>query len=287
MRPRSARVPAGVARVSGGGLSINFATVRQAGTFGEIVDACLRHDITAISPWREHVASTGLDEAARIVRSNGLTVTGHCRGGFFPAADAAGRSRAAEENRRAIDEAAALGAACLVVVVGGLPKGSRDIAAARSMVADGLAELLPYARAAGVPLGIEPLHPTYAADRACVNTLEHALDLCEALGEGVGVVIDVYHVWWDPKLAEQIARAGRGGWILAHHICDWLVPTADPLNDRGMMGDGVIDLPAFRGMIEAAGFHGPQEVEIFSHRWGALPADEVLSTVRERFRTVC
>ncbi len=268
-------------------LSINFATVRQGGTFGEIVDACLRHGISAISPWREHVAAAGLEEAARIVASNGLKVTGHCRGGFFPAPDVAGRRAAIEDNRRAIDEAAALKADCLVMVVGGLPKGSRDIAGARAMVADGMAEILPYARQAGVKLALEPLHPFYAADRACLNTLKQSLDLCDTLGEGVGVAIDVYHVWWDPDLEAQVARAGRNGQIFAHHICDWLVPTTDPLNDRGMMGDGVIDLPRFRRMIEAAGFFGPQEVEIFSHRWQARPVDEVLSVIVERFANVC
>ena len=268
-------------------LSMNFATVRQGGSFGAIVDACLRQGVTAISPWREHVAEIGLAEAARIVKSNALTVTGHCRGGFFPAIDANGRAAAIDDNRRAIDESAALGAACLVLVVGGLPKGSRDMAGARRMVADGMAEILPYAKAAGVPLAIEPLHPAYAADRACINTLEQSLDLCDRLGDGVGVAIDVYHVWWDPKLAEQVARAGRGGQILAHHICDWLVPTTDPLNDRGMMGDGVIDLRGFRKMIEDAGFFGPQEVEIFSHSWGARPVDEVIATARDRFLACC
>ena len=162
----------------------------------------------------------------------------------FPPRDPDGRAAAIDDNRRAVDEAAALGADCLVLVVGGLPKGSNDIAAAREMVADGIAALLPHARAAKMPLAIEPLHPMYAADRACVNTLEQALDICDLLGEGIGVAIDVYHVWWDPKLAAQIARAGAGGRILAHHICDWLVPTRDLLLDRGMMGDGVIDLRA-------------------------------------------
>ncbi|WP_181705133.1 sugar phosphate isomerase/epimerase family protein [Chthonobacter rhizosphaerae] len=269
------------------GLSINFATVRQIGSFGAIVDACLNHGITAISPWREHIHETGLAEAARIVAANGLRVTGVCRGGFFPAADAAGRQAAIDDNRRAIDEAAALKADCLVMVVGGLPKGSKDIGAARAMVADGLAAILPHARAAGVPIAIEPLHPFYAADRACVNLLGQALDLCDALGDGIGVAIDVYHVWWDPDLAAQITRAGKGGRILAHHICDWLVPTLHVLNDRGMMGDGVIDLKGFRAMIEAAGFHGPQEVEIFSENWGGRPGDEVLRTCVERYRTVC
>src|SRR5262249_7390301 len=156
--------------------------------------------------------------------------------GMFPAADKAGLAAAIDDNKRAIDEAVALHADCLVIVVGGLPSGSRELPTARQMVVDGLAAILPHARESHMPLAIEPLHPMYAADRACVNTLEQALDVCELLGEGIGVVIDVYHVWWDPKLLSQIARAGASGRILAHHICDWLVPTRDLLLDRGMMG---------------------------------------------------
>ena len=270
------------------GLSINLATIREQCGFAEAVDVCLKHGITAIAPWRDQVTAIGLDEAARIVRTNGMKLTGLCRGGFFPAADAAGREKALDDNRRAIDEAAALGADCLVLVVGGLPGGSRDIDRARRMVEEGIAAVLPHARAAGVPLAIEPLHPMYAADRACVNTLGQALDMCETLGAGVGVgvAIDVYHVWWDPDLASQIARAGRMKAILAHHICDWLVPTKDMLTDRGMMGDGVIDLKGIRRQIEAAGFFGAQEVEIFSaENWWKRPAEEVIATCVERFRS--
>jgi sugar phosphate isomerase/epimerase len=270
------------------GLSINLATVRQQWTMDKAVDACLAQGITAIAPWRDQVEKIGLAEAARVVQANGLRVTGLCRGGMFPASDAGGLSAAIDDNRRAIDEAAALGAECLVLVVGGLPKASRDIRAAREMVADGIAAVLPHARAANMPLAIEPLHPMYAADRACVNTLKQALDLCDLLGDGVGVAIDVYHVWWDPELLPQIARAGAAGRILAHHICDWLVPTRDLLLDRGMMGDGVIDLSGIRAAIEAAGYSGPQEVEIFSaENWWKRPGEEVLATCVERFRTVC
>jgi sugar phosphate isomerase/epimerase len=270
------------------GLSINLATVRRQWSFAEAVDACLRHGITTICPWRDQIAETGLKEAARIVHSNGVKLTGVCRGGFFPAPDAEGRAKALDDNRRAVDEAAELGAACLVMVCGGLPAGSKDLPEARKMVSEGLAALMPHARAAGVPIAIEPLHPMYAADRSCVNSLGQALDIAEAVGGGgIGAAIDVYHVWWEPDLAEQIARAGRMGAIFAHHICDWLVPTRDLLNDRGMMGDGVIDLPAFRAMIEAAGFHGAQEVEIFSDDWWSRPGDEVLAACVERFRSVC
>ncbi|WP_454853065.1 sugar phosphate isomerase/epimerase family protein [Rhizobium binxianense] len=270
------------------GLSINLATIREQCGFAEAVDICLKHGITSIAPWRDQVAKCGLDEAVRIVRANGLKLTGLCRGGFFPAADETEWQKNLDDNRRAIDEAAALGADCLVLVVGGLPDGSRDIVAARRMVFDGIAAVLPHARAAGVRLAIEPLHPMYAADRACVNTLSQALDMCGELGEDVGVAIDVYHVWWDPDLAGQIARAGRMKRIFAHHICDWLVPTGDMLLDRGMMGDGVIDLRGIRRMVEAAGFSGAQEVEIFSaDNWWKRPADEVIATCVERFRSCC
>jgi sugar phosphate isomerase/epimerase len=270
------------------GLSINLATTRMQWDMRQAAEACLGHGITAIAPWRDQVQKIGLDEAARIVRDNGFKVTGLCRGGMFPAGDPEARRAAIDDNLRAVDEAAALGADCLVLVVGGLPAGSRDIGAARQMVADGIAAILPHARASGIPLAIEPLHPMYAADRACVNTLKQSLDICDLLGEGIGVAIDVYHVWWDPELMPQIARAGAGGRILAHHICDWLVPTTDLLLDRGMMGDGAIDLRGIRAAIEAAGFRGPQEVEIFSaENWWKRPGDEVLRTCVERYHEHC
>jgi sugar phosphate isomerase/epimerase len=269
------------------GLSINLATVREQFDMRQAVDACMKHGITAIAPWRDQVAKIGLAEAARIVRDNGLRVTDLCRGGMFPAPDAVGRQRQIDDNKRAVDEAAALGADALVLVVGGLPEGSRDIVAARAMVRDGIAAVLSHARASKMPLAIEPLHPMYAADRACVNTLEQAIDLCDDLGDGVGVAIDTYHVWWDPKLNEQIARAGRGKRILAHHICDWLVPTRHMLLDRGMMGDGVIDFRPIRRAIEAAGYNGPQEVEVLSETWWQRPGDEVLKTCIARYNDLC
>jgi sugar phosphate isomerase/epimerase len=270
------------------GLSINLATVRQQWNLREAVEACVRHGIKAIDPWRDQVAAIGLDESARVIKDHGMRVTGYCRGGMFPAADAVGRAAAIDDNKRAIDEAAALGAECLVLVVGGLPPGSRDLLGAREMVAEGLAAILPHARTRNMPLAIEPLHPMYAADRACVNTLGQTLDLCDTLGEGVGAAIDVYHVWWDPELDAQIARAGAAGQILAYHICDWLVPTRDLLLDRGMMGDGVIDLKRIHALVRQAGYIGLQEVEIFSaENWWKRPGDEVLRTCIERFNAAC
>jgi sugar phosphate isomerase/epimerase len=265
-------------------LSINSMTVK-AWSFEQLVEGCARAGITAISPWRDIVQACGAERAGQLIRAQGLTVTGLCRGGMFTAADEAGRRAALDDNRRAVDEAAAIGAQCLILVVGGLPKGLRDLADARRQVHDGIAALVPYARQAGMPLAIEPLHPMFAADRACVNTLGQALDLCDQLGEGTGVAVDVYHVWWDPDLTAQIARAGRR--ILAYHVNDWLVPTTDLLLDRGMMGDGVIDLRAVRALVEAAGYRGHCEVEILSaNNWWQRDPDEVLRVCIERHQTV-
>ena len=256
-------------------LSLNTATVRKQWNLAQAIEGCARHQIPGISPWRDQVAQIGLASAVKAVKANNLTVTGLCRGGFFTTKDWR------DDNRRAIEEAHELGAQCLVLVVGGLLPGSKDLHLSREKVKEGIASILPEARKAGVPLAIEPLHPMQAAERACVNTLEQALDLCDALGEGLGVAVDVYHVWWDPKLQNQLRRAGKR--VLAYHICDWLVPTRDLLNDRGMMGDGVIDLPGIRSWVEAAGYAGFQEVEIFSELdWWKRDPDEVLRTCKER-----
>ena len=262
-------------------ISLNTVTVREQWTLRECIEGCARHGIGWIAPWRDKLARCGIDEAARMIADHGLRVSGLCRGGMFPAADAAGRSAAYDENRRAVDEAAAIDAACLVLIAGGLPPGSKDLAGARAQIEDGIGALLDHARAARVPLAIEPLHPMYAADRACVNSLAHANDLCDALGGGVGVAVDVYHLWWDPDLEHEIDRAGAR--IVAFHVCDWLVPTTDLLLDRGMMGDGVIDIPGIRRWVEGAGYAGPCEVEIFSkNRWWRRDPDEVLRTCVER-----
>jgi sugar phosphate isomerase/epimerase len=276
-------------------LSVNGATVRKQADLLGIIDACARHGIAAISPWRDQVAHVGLPRAARAIKHAGLKLSGYCRGGLFPASGehiAAAR----DDNRRAVDEAAALGAPCLIVVAGGLPQyarpgsaPSKDLGGARRAIEDGIAELLPYARQAGLPLALEPLHPMYAADRAAVNTLAQALDIANRLdpaGRMLGVAVDVYHVWWDPALYAGIARAGRERRILAYHVCDWLVPTKDLLNDRGMMGDGVIELRRIRQAVEDAGYNGLIEAEIFSDRWWAEPIDHVLATCVERYRSV-
>ncbi|NOG70044.1 sugar phosphate isomerase/epimerase [Roseicella sp. DB1501] len=268
-----------------GPLSLNTVTVKERWDLAECIEGCARHGIPGISPWRDVLAAMGVDAAARRIREAGLSVTGLCRGGMFPAADAEGRRRAIEDNRRAIAEAHALQAACLVMVCGGLPPGSKDLPGARAMVRDGLEAILPEARAAGVTLALEPLHPMTCADRSVLSTLGQALDLCEALGEGTGVALDVYHVWWDPALEAQMARAA--GRIAAFHACDWLVPTTDTVFDRGMMGDGVIDIPRIRALAQAAGYAGAVEVEILSHRWWREEPEEVLRLMRERHATAC
>jgi sugar phosphate isomerase/epimerase len=273
-------------------LSINTATVRkQHGVevpLDRIIDQCAARGIRAISPWRDQVAAVGLDRIDRQLRAHGIGLSGYCRGGFYPAPDAAGLKAALDDNRRAIDEAKTLGAPCLVLVVGALPGALdgrafyKDIGRARAEVHDGIAASLAYAREVGMPLAIEPLHPMQAADRACINTLEHALDLCDELDPErsgmLGVAVDIYHVWWDPKLEQQIARAGRER-LLAYHVCDWLTPTRDLLSDRGMMGDGVVELKKIRGWVEAAGFAGFSEAEIFSTLdWWQRSGEETLDT---------
>jgi sugar phosphate isomerase/epimerase len=276
-------------------LSLNTATLRKQLDLPAILEACARRGIRSVCPWRDQVHAAGLTNVIRQLGQTGLALSGYCRGGFFPAADAAGLKAALADNRQAVDEAKALGAPCLVMVVGALPgalggqPAHKDIGLARAQVVAGLAATLDYARDVGMPLAIEPLHPMQAADRACINTAEHALDICEALDQdrtgALGLAVDVYHTWWDPKLEAQLARAGRDR-LLAYHICDWLLPTRDLLNDRGMMGDGVVELRKIRGWIEAAGYAGPAEVEIFSERWWSVPADDVLDACVARYNTV-
>ncbi|MEU7758977.1 sugar phosphate isomerase/epimerase family protein [Micromonospora aurantiaca (nom. illeg.)] len=263
-------------------LSLNQRTT-QRWSVAQAVDGCVRAGIPAIGLWREPVAEIGVPAAARLVADAGLRVSSLCRGGFLTAADAAGRAEALADNRRAIDEAAELRAACLVLVVGGLPPGSRDLAGARQRVADALAELAPYAAERGVRLALEPLHPMYCADRAVLSTLGQALDLAEAFpAEQVGVVVDTFHVWWDPDVWRQIGRAGAR--IASFQVCDFLTPLpADVLLGRGMMGDGHIDFPPLRRAVEAAGYAGDVEVEIFNADVWATDPDLVLATMIARY----
>jgi sugar phosphate isomerase/epimerase len=261
-------------------LSLNQITTNGWGV-REAVKGCVRAGIPWIGLWRDKVAEAGLKESARIVRDAGMKVSSLCRGGMFPAPTKAERAARIDDNCRAVDEAAALGTDVLVLVCGAAL--DRDVDGARRMVEEGIERVLPYAEQAGVKLGIEPLHPVFAADRSVVSTLGQANDMAQRLDSPqAGVIIDVYHVWWDPELYREIERSA--GHILGFHVNDWLRGGGDPLMSRGMMGDGVIELRRVRETVEAAGYGGPIEVEIFNEQVWAMPGDDALELIKERYR---
>ena len=268
---------------------INTATLG----FREPIETTARRVAAAgfgyITPWRREIDEANPEAAARAFRDAGLKVGGYCRTDYFCADDVAGARAAVESNRRAVEVAAVLGAPFVVAVVGGLAPSSKDADACRRQILEGLASLIPVLRATGVGIALEPLHPVYAADRSLLNTVEQARQWCERLdpsNQGLfGIAVDAYHVWWDPDLEPSLRRAASR--IKALHVCDWLRETKDPLLDRGMMGDGVIELPKLRGFVEEGGFNGPIEVEIFSKdNWWRRPPEEVLRIARERMDTM-
>jgi sugar phosphate isomerase/epimerase len=272
---------------TGSRFSLNQWTTKRW-SVAEAVDGCVRHGVEAIGLWRQDVAQQGLDETVKLVADAGLRVSSLCRGGFLTS----GSRESLDDNRRAIDEAAELNAACLVMVVGGLPGVvpgeplgaiSRDLPGARERVAEALAVLAPYAGERGVRLALEPLHPMYCADRSVLSTLGQALDLAEPHPpEQVGVVVDTFHLWWDPQVFQQIARAGER--IASYQVCDFLSPLpADVLLGRGVMGDGVIDFAPLTRAVAEAGYTGDVEVEIFNAEVWAADPDEVLARVKTRF----
>ncbi|MFG2800129.1 sugar phosphate isomerase/epimerase family protein [Streptomyces pseudovenezuelae] len=264
--------------------SINQMTVKQL-SLPELVEACQELGIGNLGLWREPVQSYGVEETAKLVRGAGLTVTTLCRGGFFTAIDPDERAAALDDNRRAVDEAATLGTDTLVLVSGGLPAGSKDLHGARERIADALAVLGPYAEEHGVKLAIEPLHPMYASDRCVVSTLTQALDLAERFpARQVGVTVDTYHIWWDDNAPAQIARAGAGGRIHTFQLADWTTPLPEGvLNGRGQIGDGAIDMREWQRYVEAAGYTGAIEVELFNDALWARDGREVLAETAERF----
>lgn len=267
-------------------LSVNQETIKQW-SLPELAEGCAREGITSVGLWRAPVQAYGVERAARLMRESGLAVTSLCRGGFLTDTAEAARARALDDNRAAIDEAAALGTDTLVLVSGGLPPGSKDLAAARERVADGLALLGPYAEERGVRLAIEPLHPMFASDRCVVSTLGQALDLAERFpARQVGVVVDTYHVWWDDQAPAQIARAGVGGRLHAFQLADWITPLpAGVLLGRGQLGEGSVDFRAFCDLVDATGYDGPIEVEIFNEALWERDGADVLRETAERFRT--
>jgi sugar phosphate isomerase/epimerase len=260
-------------------LSLNQKTTNNWGV-REVAEGCARAGIGFVGLWRDKVSETGLSASARVVRDAGLRVSSLCRGGMFPAVDAAERRARLEDNRRAVDEAAALGTDVLVLVCGPAPE--RDLEAARVMVEDGISELAPYAAEMRVKLAIEPFHPVLMQERSVIVTLAQALDIAERFeSERVGVVVDAYHVWWDPELYPQIARAS--GRIFGFHANDWLPPKRELLLSRAMMGDGPIEIRRIREAVDAAGYAGPIEVEIFNQDIWNAPGDEVLDLTKERY----
>lgn len=264
--------------------SINQMTVKQL-SLPQLTEACVRLGVPGVGLWREPVQRYGVEAAAALVADAGLKVTTLCRGGFLTATDPEQRARALDDNRAAVDEAVTLGTDTLVLVSGGLPADGGDLGAARARVADALEVLAPYAGERGVRLAIEPLHPMYAADRCVVSTLHQALDLAERFpAEQVGVVVDTYHVWWDDRAPEAVARAGAAGRVHSFQLADWTTPLpAGVLNGRGQLGDGVIDLRAWRERVDSAGYRGPIEVELFNEELWARDGGEVLAEVAKRY----
>jgi sugar phosphate isomerase/epimerase len=276
----AAPAPPGIDR-----LSINQETVRQW-SLPDLAAGCTAAGVTSVGLWRAPVQEYGVARAARLFRDAGLTVTSLCRGGFFTARDPKERATALDDNRAAVDEAAALGTGTLVLVSGGLPEGDRDIAAARRRVAEAVAELAPYAAERAVRLALEPLHPMYASDRCVVSTLGQALDIAEQFpAEQVGVVVDTYHLWWDDLAPAHIARAGAGGRIACFQVADWVTPLPEGvLLGRGQLGDGCVDLRGLRQTTDAAGYRGAVEVEIFNPALWARDGGELLAEIIDRYR---
>jgi sugar phosphate isomerase/epimerase len=242
--------------------------------------------VTGITVWRDALEGRDPARVGEQIRAGGLDVVSLCRGGFFPSLTETGRQKAIDDNRRAIQEAAGLGAPLIVLVCGAAP--GQSLETSRSQIVDGIAAVLPDAEAAGIRLAIEPLHPMYADDRSAINTMAQAHAACDALDHPlVGIAVDVYHVWWDDTLPAQIALAGERDRLFAFHICDWLTPTKHLLTDRGLMGEGCIDLRGIRSMVEAAGFAGHSEVEIFSTRWWESDLDDFLGRITAAYLDHC
>lgn len=267
-------------------LSIHQVTLLQQCTTPQFIETMAHHDVRCASLWRDKVREHGVERTAALVADSGITMSGYCFGGLVTSPDAREAARARDDVRRALDEAAALGAPCLVFVAGGVDPAEKSIANARTRALDGIADLIPHARSVGVKLAIEPLHPMICATRSVLSTVGQANRWCDKLAADdiVGIAVDTYAVWWDPDLEAEIARAGKR--ICAFHVSDWLVDTQDLRFDRGMMGDGVIDIPGIRAMVERTGFDGWVEVEIFSQRnWWKRDTDEVVETIQERFES--
>ena len=248
----------------------------------EAIDRYAEADVSGITVWRQWLDGRDPAIAGERIRASGLEVVSLCRGGFYPALEEKSREKAIKDNMQAIEDAAAMGAPLVVLVCGAIP--GQSLVESRKQITDGIAATLPLAESLGVKLAIEPLHPMYADDRSAINTLASANDVCDELNHPlVGIAFDVYHLWWDPDLAAQTKRTAEANRLFAYHACDWMTPTTDLLNDRGLMGEGCIDLRAIRGMVEGAGFDGMIEVEVFSNRWWEKPTEEFLQAIKQSY----
>lgn len=260
-------------------ISLNQITTENW-SLSEAIDGCERNEVPWISIWRHKLAEYGVKETAAHLKRSGIKVSSLCRGGMFPAATQEERQRRIEDNKRAIEEAAEINTDTLVLVCG--PAPDKDLGQARKWVLEGIEAMIPHAEQHGIKLGIEPLHPMYAADRSVINTLGQANSMIQTLkSPQVGVVVDVFHVWWDPELAREISAAK--GNILGFHVSDWKVPILDMFKGRSMMGDGSIDIKGIRKQVEAAGYQGPIEVEIMNQELWDRPGDDVLKEMKERY----
>ena len=264
----------------------NEATIREKWGLEPFLEGCAQRDLSRASLWGDEIEKVGLREARRMLSRTGVSTFGFNRAGPLLGTEGAGRAESLDRARRAVDMAAELSADHVLVFSGGLPHGSRDLAAARGEVEETIGMLLDHARSVGMTLALEPLHPMVAGDRAVILTLGHANRLCDQLGDGIGIVADAYHIWWDERLEVELARAGSAGRILGFHVSDWLVPTKHVLRDRGMMGDGIIDLAGMWRQVQRAGYAGPIEIEIFSDRWWGEDPDLVLDTALARCRNI-
>lgn len=256
-------------------IAINHATVREKADMLAFIDLCAARNLRAVSIWGDEIDKVGEAAAQAALQQAGMTVYGYNRIGPFIACEL-------DKAPAQLEQAARFGADHVLVFTGGLVEGEHDLKATRRRHEDIIGGLLDQARQSGVKLALEPLHPMLVGDRTTLASLSHANAICDALGDGIGIVIDVHHVWWDERLEEEVARAGKAGRILGFHVNDWLVPTRHLLRDRGMMGDGIIDLPYIDGLVRATGFNGPVEVEIFSDDWAARDPAFVLDTVVQR-----
>ncbi|MDF2378134.1 MAG: sugar phosphate isomerase/epimerase [Verrucomicrobiales bacterium] len=252
----------------------------------EAMDHYAAAGIGGITVWRQWLEGRDIEKTGQQSRERNLEIVSLCRGGFFPASDQFGLDAAIEDNRLAIREAAALGAPMIVLVCGAVP--GQPLEESRKQIADGIAAVLPLAEEHGIKLAIEPLHPMYADDRSAINTMDSANAVCDLLDHPlVGIAADVYHIWWDPDLEAQIRLTGEKNRLFAFHLCDWMTPTTDLLNDRGLMGEGCIDLKGIRAMVEATGFDGFNEVEVFSERWWARDQNEFLDEIKRAYLEHC